>query len=158
MIPRILKPTTLENVLRPDGTGYNIEFKAVDLFNSYLITISKMGGRGDSVIIYSKCKSILNKETFLLNRSKFKDEVYCDYGSRLVFWISEDELATNCKRYEIGGEIVAVDPTCNCTADCLYQNKFSICVQGCVNGIDASEIPNSFVGNVEFQCNSKGSE
>lgn len=156
--PVITKPYQENDVLRPYDNGYEIEFENVDLFNHYLIKIIKNPTPSEysekQVLIFEDCLKKLSKDSQELKNQK-KDSSYAlykDFDNKLIFWISDDFLATKCEENQ-SGKITPVDPTCDCKFHCLYGHQFDLVIKGCVDGIEDKDIPSSIIKNFEFQCN-----
>ena len=156
--PIITKPFQENDVLRPYDNGYEIEFENVDLFNHYLIRIFKNPTPDEypekKLLIFDDCIKKLSKDSKELIDHK-KDNSYAlykDFDNKLIFWISEEFIATKCEENQ-SGEIKPVDQTCDCKWHCLYGHQFDLVIKGCVDGIEDKDIPFSIIENFEFQCN-----
>ncbi len=155
--PQIIKPTSVKNVLRPEDSGYKIEFESSDLFKNYLIRIYKR----DTVIadkrdiIFEKCIHSLPKDSDTLNNFKKVNNcgLYNDFDKKYIFWISDEFLSTKCEEVQSNGEIIEIDPTCNCKFTCLYGHQYDLEIKGCVEGIADAIIPTATIERIEFQCN-----
>jgi hypothetical protein len=154
IIPKITKPdTSVTNVLRPDESHYKIEFDSVGLFPKYQIQISKKFKNGDSIIILNECLDFISSKEFNENKRQTKFALYSKNSKKCVFAISEKELGLLCIQYDESGKVENVDLECDCQFDCLYHNRFSLTIKGCVDGLNEADIPTAFIKKVMFQCN-----
>lgn len=154
IIPKITKPdTSITNVLRPDESHYKIEFDHGGLFPKYQIQISKKYKDGDSIIIFDECLDFISSKEFNDNKRDKKFALFTKNSKKCVFAISQAELGYRCLQYDKLEKVENIDPECDCQFDCLYHNRFSLTIRGCVDGLEETEIPSSFVKKVMFQCN-----
>jgi hypothetical protein len=155
--PKIVKPNSEKNVLRPEDSGYKIEFESSDLFKNYLIRIYKRDTiiTDKTVVIFEKCINSLPKDSDTLKKYKFDNNfgLYNDFDKTYVFWISDEFLSSKCEQVQTTGEIIEIDPTCNCKFTCLYSHQYDLEIKGCSEGVPDSIIPASKIKNIEFQCN-----
>jgi hypothetical protein len=154
LIPRITKPDPKStNVVRPDESHYKIEFDSVGLFPKYQIQVSRKLKDGDSILILNECLDFMKSDSFNLNKSRIKIALFIKNGKKCVFAISENELGVLCVQSLDSGKAIEIDESCDCKNDCLYHNKFSVVIKGCVDGIDENEIPAIYLPVIRFQCN-----